>query len=141
MKNYYSILEVNRSSTKEEIKKAYKIQAKIWHPDINKSSDAKQRMQDIIEAYLVLSNKAKREEYDRITKNDIKFSGESKKKEETNSTVFKSEKEEAKVLVEKPLEYIINLAKIGISPFKIVINVLIGYFIISLIYYLFFILL
>lgn len=63
-KDYYSILEVPDTSNIDEIKKAYKKQAIKWHPDKPQSSDTTQRMQDINEAYDILSNPVKRAHYD-----------------------------------------------------------------------------
>lgn len=66
IKDYYSILGVDRKASKEEIKKAYRRLAKEWHPDINPHPDAKERFREINEAYHVLSDEEKRSQYDRI---------------------------------------------------------------------------
>lgn len=64
-KDYYSILAISPGSSQTEIIRAFKKLAKKWHPDINKSQDATSRMQEIIEAYQILSSTEKRERYDR----------------------------------------------------------------------------
>jgi curved DNA-binding protein len=66
-KDYYSILEVDRKADAKEIKKAYRKLARKYHPDVNSSdSVAANKFQDINEANEVLSDPAKREEYDRL---------------------------------------------------------------------------
>ena len=67
--NYYQILGISVKATQEEIKKAYKNQAKKYHPDINHDVDATEMMQRINEAYETLSDLAKRKEYDKIIVN------------------------------------------------------------------------
>ena len=61
MKNYYQILGVSPQATPEEIKHAYRRLASQHHPD--KGGDTA-RFQEIQEAYAVLSDAAKRQQYD-----------------------------------------------------------------------------
>lgn len=63
--NYYKILELNPSASKEEIKKAYRKLALEFHPDKNKSIDAHEKFIEINEAYLILYDKEARVKYDR----------------------------------------------------------------------------
>ncbi|MGQ1786232.1 MULTISPECIES: J domain-containing protein [unclassified Saccharicrinis] len=56
MNNYYHILGVTPDATLEQIKKAYRSKAKLYHPDINKASDANERFILINEAYEYLIN-------------------------------------------------------------------------------------
>ncbi len=67
-KDYYKILEIkNYKASEEEIKQAYREQAKKYHPDINTNSrSAEERFKDINEAYKVLSNQSSRKKYDRM---------------------------------------------------------------------------
>ena len=67
MKDYYEILEVNKKASKEIIDKAYRTLAKKYHPDLQEEEqkeEAKKKMQEINEAYEVLSDDEKRQEYD-----------------------------------------------------------------------------
>ena len=62
--NYYDVLGVKRHADVKEVKVAYFKMAKKFHPDHNKTLDAKQMFELIAEAYDVLSDEDKRKEYD-----------------------------------------------------------------------------
>lgn len=61
---HYSILGVDKEASVQEIRRAYYHLAKRWHPDVNSSSGAKERFQEISEAYRVLSDPELRNTYD-----------------------------------------------------------------------------
>ncbi len=65
MSNFYDTLGVNKTASKDEIKKAYRKQAMKYHPDKNKwDTDAEDKFKEVNEAYQVLSDEGKRKQYD-----------------------------------------------------------------------------
>lgn len=67
MKNYYELLEVNPKASKEIIEKAYRVLVKKYHPDLYQGDEkliAQKKVQELNEAYHVLSDNFLREQYD-----------------------------------------------------------------------------
>ena len=65
-RDYYEVLGVKRNAAKEEIKDAYRKLALKYHPDRNKAPDAEEKFKEISEAYAVLSDDRKRQQYDTL---------------------------------------------------------------------------
>ena len=62
--DYYKILNIDKNSSKPEIKKAYRKLALKYHPDKNKDKGAEEKFKEISEAYAVLYDDEKRKMYD-----------------------------------------------------------------------------
>jgi curved DNA-binding protein len=65
-KDYYKILGVPRDAGEDDIKKAYRKLARKYHPDVSKETDAKEKFQEVSEAYETLRDKEKRAAYDSL---------------------------------------------------------------------------
>ncbi|XP_026297956.1 dnaJ homolog subfamily B member 6 isoform X4 [Apis mellifera] len=77
MVDYYKVLEVQRTATSGDIKKAYRKLALRWHPDKNPENleEANKRFKEISEAYEVLSDEKKRRVYDQYGKEGLQMPG------------------------------------------------------------------
>lgn len=64
--NYYEILDVPKTATAAEIKKAYRRLARKYHPDVSREPDAEARFKAVQEAYGVLGDADARAEYDNV---------------------------------------------------------------------------
>ena len=67
MKDYYKILEVEENASDEDIKKSYRSLSKRFHPDVN--PDGAEKFKEINEAYEVLGNGEKRQQYNQRKNN------------------------------------------------------------------------
>lgn len=65
-KDYYAILGVPRDAGAEDIKKAFRQQARRYHPDVAKDAGAEAKFKEINEAYEVLGDPEKRRKYDQL---------------------------------------------------------------------------
>jgi molecular chaperone DnaJ len=65
-RDYYEVLGVPKDASKDQLKNAYRKLAMQYHPDRNKAPGAEERFKEISEAYAVLSDDAKRAQYDRF---------------------------------------------------------------------------
>lgn len=77
MVDYYQVLGVQRNSSPEDIKKAYRKLALKWHPDKNPDNkdEAERKFKEVAEAYEVLSDAKKRDIYDKYGKEGLTGGG------------------------------------------------------------------
>jgi curved DNA-binding protein len=68
-RDYYESLGVSRDASPEEIRRAYRVLARKYHPDVNKEAGAEDRFKEISEAYEVLRDPDKRARYDQLGSN------------------------------------------------------------------------
>jgi molecular chaperone DnaJ len=66
--DFYEVLGVSKDATKDQIKDTYRKLAMQFHPDRNKSPEAEEKFKQISEAYAVLSDDQKRQQYDTLGK-------------------------------------------------------------------------
>jgi curved DNA-binding protein CbpA len=99
IKDYYAILEISQSASLAEVKSAYRTQALKWHPDKNRGMDTTEKMKEINEAKLILTDEEARLRYD---KEYLRFKSfqqdkeKSKKSEEQKQYEHKKQEQEKK---------------------------------------------
>lgn len=65
-RDYYEMIGVDKNASADDIKSAYRKLAMQYHPDKNKSPDAEEKFKEMSEAYAVLSDQTKRQQYDQF---------------------------------------------------------------------------
>jgi curved DNA-binding protein len=65
-KDYYGTLGVARGADADEVKRAYRKQARKYHPDVSKEKNAEEKFKEVQEAYEVLKDSDKRAAYDQL---------------------------------------------------------------------------
>lgn len=65
-RDFYELLGVPKTASADEIKKAYRKLAMQYHPDVNKAPDAAAKFKEVTEAYEVLADAKKRQQYDQF---------------------------------------------------------------------------
>jgi molecular chaperone DnaJ len=65
-RDYYEVLGLSKSASQDEIKAAYRKLALQYHPDRNKAADAEKKFKEINEAYQVVGDQTKRQQYDQF---------------------------------------------------------------------------
>ena len=85
-KDYYKILGIETNKVNiDEIKIAFREQAKKYHPDVNDTTMAEERFKDINEAYRILSDMASKRKYDKIWYSHVGKKKEEIKRENANN--------------------------------------------------------
>ena len=149
MKDYYSLLGLERGATKEEIKKNFRLLAKEFHPDKNSDPNAGEKFIAITEAYEVLRNKKSRALYDLVRWEQLnrkKQSSQSttvaprpftstrarrKKRQQKRSTYYHQEKSGAVKTMNLAQESLIIISRyfvhiFGITLFSLILGSLVG---------------
>ena len=89
--NYYKILGVSKKATKEQIKKAYKKLAFKYHPDRNKRKNAKEKFQELLQAFSILSDTNLRKKYDASFKDIVSNEKYGNKQTNVQRVIFKKQ--------------------------------------------------
>lgn len=64
IKDYYSLLGVYPGASQKQIQRAFRRSAQVYHPDTNKDPGAKEKFQELVDAYQALKVPTKRDDYD-----------------------------------------------------------------------------
>ena len=95
LKNYYKVLDVDPKADEKTIKSAFYAQSKLLHPDVTPDNEqAPDKFKELVEAYEVLGDTKKRQEYDNVLGTNLK--------EETGSNA------QGLLIIYKPQQFMIT---------------------------------
>lgn len=117
MIDFYELLGIKKTASKEEIKQAYRKMVKKYHPDINKSNDASQIIISLNEAKEILLDDVKRKEYDAMLDDIIHSKQFSKEPEETYTARTQEYKETYSESYLTKWEFLFDYFKNGLDHF------------------------
>jgi len=95
LKDYYAVLGVQQSASQRDIQLAFRNLSKACHPDVNPSPEAKERFQELGEAYMTLKAPEKRKKFDARVISDFcnkyldRFEEEEKPKKKVRTELFR----------------------------------------------------
>ncbi len=103
-RDHYLVLNVKPISSPDEIRKAYRELSKKYHPDLNPGMKAAsdEKMKELVAAYSVLNDKAKRKEYD--SQAQFQYRRFAKGREKPDKTAWKKPEKKKKGLIAKLLD-------------------------------------
>jgi curved DNA-binding protein CbpA len=74
MQDHYKTLGLSSAATREEIRRAYRVLARRYHPDVNPGNSTAERFREISRAYETLSDPERRKQYDSERETEESFS-------------------------------------------------------------------
>ena len=137
--DYYKILNIPENATLEEIKKAFRVLAKKFHPDKNKSIDTSSKFREVFEAYEILKDKITRDIFDERRRKfyntkSTEFNSEKNTKSETYENVKREASKRAeyfsRMTFDDFLKSSIFMLKKATSKFALILMFLFGLFMI-----------
>jgi curved DNA-binding protein CbpA len=107
--DYYKMLGISTNASADEIKRAYRIKSKQYHPDLNPSNDAQEKLQTVQEAYDTLSNEHLRIVYDM----KLKQVATTKETEKNFHYDFSSNYPKENLYPQRRVNYVLIIAVVG----------------------------
>jgi len=126
--NYYDILGVSRKASHDDIARAFKVLAKEYHPDVNKSANAQTKFIEIYEAYSILKDNEKRLNYDKIVFATYEEAKNNEDRKDAYSDWRETARKEAKYYSEAKYQDFAERVLKNIKVFAKTTKVILGFF-------------
>ena len=114
MINYYEVLGLNKTATNDEIRRAYRVLARRYHPDVNPRINSEDKFRIISDAYQILSDNNKRKNYDEQILKTFKKEGLFQAKDTFSNAEFlyKNLKQTTTKNFNSPIKYVSLIKKL-----------------------------